>query len=70
MSWTKFEGKALANPALDGAALHAELEDHIRIQNPQLTDVRLVHSAPTDEFGSQGTPLRRWYAVTYVAEGA
>lgn len=66
MSWTRYTGRALADTTLDGDALHAELEDSIRVDNPHLTDVRLERATAT-ETDSAG-PSKRWYEVTYLAE--
>ena len=68
MSWSRYEGKASAELALTGAARDAELEDFIRLQNPNLTDVRLEQATPTtaDDAGVQ--PDRQWYSVTYLAD--
>lgn len=65
MSWTRYEGRARAAATLTGAALHAELEDSVRAQNPQLTDVRLERAEATDDYDA---PHRRWYVVTYLAD--
>ncbi|OBI92890.1 hypothetical protein [Mycobacterium asiaticum] len=70
MSWTRYEGKAPADPALDGDALWAQLQDHIRLHNPHYTDVRLHNATATDEYDTSVQPARRWYLVTYLAEGA
>ncbi|MEE2851469.1 MAG: hypothetical protein VX424_02310 [Actinomycetota bacterium] len=64
MSWTRYTGRALADDTLDGDALHAELEDGIRVGNPHLTDVRLERATATEAFDAR----RRWYEVTYLAE--
>jgi hypothetical protein len=66
VSWTRYTGRALADTGLDGDALHAELEDFIRVDNPHLTDVRLERAtaAETDSAG----PAKRWFDVTYLAE--
>ncbi|ORA07727.1 hypothetical protein [Mycobacterium arosiense] len=66
MSWTRYTGRALADITLDGDALHAELEDSIRVDNPHLTDVRLEHAIATDTHNAG--PSKRWYEVTYLAE--
>ncbi|MDM4143151.1 MULTISPECIES: hypothetical protein [Mycobacterium] len=66
MSWTRYTGRALADTGLNGDALHAELEDFIRVDNPHLTDVRLER-ATAAEMDSAG-PAKRWYDVTYLAE--
>ncbi|ATO63537.1 hypothetical protein [Mycobacterium avium] len=66
MSWTRYETRALADTSLRGDALHAALEDYIRVQNPQLTDVRLERATATGASG--GPPGSRWYQVTYLAE--
>ena len=65
MSWARYEGKALAAASLTDEALHAALEDAVRAQNPQLTDVRLERATATDEYD---TPRGRWYEVTYLAD--
>lgn len=65
VSWTRYDGKALAGATLAGDALHAALEDSVRAQNPHLTDVRLERATATDTYE---TPLRRWYVVTYLAD--
>ena len=68
MVWMRYEGRALADATLTGAARDAELEDGIRLQNPNLTDVRLEQARPTkaDDAGVQ--PDRQWYSVTYLAD--
>ncbi|OBB90702.1 hypothetical protein [Mycobacterium sp. 852002-40037_SCH5390672] len=66
MSWTRYTGKALADITLDGDALHAELEDRIRVDNPHLTDVRLEQATVTEAYDA--APSTRWYDVTYLAE--
>lgn len=66
MSWTRYEGRALADTTLDGEALHAELEDYIRVDNPHLTDVRLEQATATAAYDAE--PPKRWYEVTYLAE--
>ncbi|MCV6964211.1 hypothetical protein BST27_15655 [Mycobacterium intermedium] len=65
MSWARYEAKALAGASLTDSALHAALEDYVRVQNPHLTDVRLEQATPTEEFDGSD---RRWYVVTYLAE--
>ncbi len=66
MTWTRYEGRALADIALTGDALEAALEDQVRVQNPRLTDVRLESVAATDSYDTRS---RRWYQITYLAEG-
>ncbi|OBH55433.1 hypothetical protein [Mycobacterium sp. E2479] len=66
MSWTRYTGRAVADVRLTGAALHAELEDRIRVANPHLTDVRLEVATATETYDAERT--RRWYEVTYLAE--
>lgn len=66
MSWTRYEGRAPADITLDGEALHAELEDYIRVDNPHLTDVRLERATATEACDAE--PHKRWYEVTYLAE--
>lgn len=68
MSWAKREAKALADTALTGDALLAELEDYVRAHNPQLTDVRLERATATEEYDTDARPPRRWYDVTYLAD--
>ena len=46
----------------------AALEDHVRAQNPTLTDVRLEGANATEEYDPGTSPAGRWYAVTYVAD--
>jgi hypothetical protein len=53
---------------LTGDALLAELEDYIRVQNPQLTDVRLEHATAAEGAALGAAPPRRWYQVTYLAD--
>jgi hypothetical protein len=69
VSWTRYEGRALADMSLTGGALEAALEDHVRVQNPHLTDVRLESVIATESYDTGVTPPRRWYQVTYLAEG-
>ncbi|OBH05267.1 MULTISPECIES: hypothetical protein [unclassified Mycobacterium] len=68
MSWTRHRGKALAEVALTGDALLAELEDYIRLENPNLTDVRLERATATDGYDAGARSPRRWYEVTYLAD--
>lgn len=68
MSWARHAGRALADTTLSGDALLAALEDHIRAQNPTLTDVRLEAAKVTEEYDVGDWPARRWYAVTYLAD--
>ncbi|OBG75744.1 hypothetical protein A9X05_24940 [Mycobacterium sp. E3298] len=68
MSWAKREARALAETSLTGEALLAELEDYVRANNPQLTDVRLERATPTEEYDATVRPPRRWYDVTYLAD--
>ncbi len=70
MTWTRYEGRALADVSLTGEALDAALEDQVRVQNPHLTDVRLESVTATESYDTRVTPPRRWYQVTYLAEGA
>jgi hypothetical protein len=69
VTWTRYEGRALADLNLTGGALEAALEDHVRVQNPQLTDVRLESVKPTESYDTRVAPSRRWYQITYLAEG-
>lgn len=69
MTWTRYEGRALADMSLSGGALEAALEDHVRVQNPRLTDVRLESVTATEDYDTRATPSRRWYHITYLAEG-
>ncbi|OBE98172.1 hypothetical protein [Mycobacterium sp. 852002-10029_SCH5224772] len=66
MSWTRYGARALADITLDGEALHAELEDFIRVDNPHLTDVRLERATAAETYDAE--PHKRWYEVTYLAE--
>ncbi|MGO8767568.1 MAG: hypothetical protein ACLQIK_18225 [Mycobacterium sp.] len=68
MSWTRYEGRALADATLTGDALLAQLEDHIRVHNPQLTDVRLEQAVATAGYDVRTGPPRRWYTVTYLGD--
>lgn len=68
MSWTRYEGEALADITLTGSALHAQLEDYIRVRNPHLTDIRLEQATATEGYDTSVQPPGRWYKVTYVAE--
>jgi hypothetical protein len=68
VSWAKYQGRALADAALAGDALLAQLEDDIRVHNPHLTDVRLAQATATEGYDAGGPPLRRWYDVTYLAD--
>ncbi|UXA05971.1 hypothetical protein KXD96_24340 [Mycobacterium sp. SMC-2] len=68
MSWAKREGRALADMTLTGDALLAELEDFVRVHNPDLTDVRLERATATEEYDTGSQPPRRWYVVTYLAD--
>ena len=68
MSWSRYEGKAPAERTLIGAARAAELEDFIRLQNPNLTDVRLEQATPREADDADVQPDRQWYTVTYLAD--
>jgi hypothetical protein len=68
VSWSRYEGKAPAEITLTGAARDAELEDFIRLQNPNLTDVRLEQATPTEVDDAGVQPDRQWYRVTYLAD--
>lgn len=69
MAWTRYEGRALADATLVAEARDAQLEDHIRKQNPHLTDVRLSKATATEGIDATYQSPRRWYTVTYFAEG-
>ena len=68
VSWSRYEGKAPAGRTLSGAARDAELEDFIRLQNPNLTDVRLEQATPTEVDDAGVQPDRQWYSVIYLAD--
>jgi hypothetical protein len=68
VSWTRYEGSALADATLTGDALLAELEDRIRAQNPHLTDVRLEQATATEVYDAGARPPRQRYNVTYLAD--
>ncbi len=68
MSWTRYEGRARADATLAGDALLAELEDHIRVHHPHLTDVRLERATAIEGCDASARPPRRWYQVTYLAD--
>jgi hypothetical protein len=68
VSWSRYEGRALADIHLGGGALFAELEDFIRVHNPQLTDIRLERATPTGDHEPGVGPSRRWYEVIYLAD--
>jgi hypothetical protein len=69
VTWTRYEGRALADTTLTDGALEAALEDHVRVQNPHLTDVRLESVIATESYDTTASPPRRWYQVMYLAEG-
>jgi hypothetical protein len=64
----RYEGRALADATLTGDARDAELEDGIRLQNPNLTDIRLERATESGDPGGTDAGPRRWYTVTYLAE--
>jgi hypothetical protein len=68
VSWTRYQGRALADSGLSGGALLAQLEDYVRVHNPQLTDVRLEHATAAEADDPGLVPPRRWYLVTYLAD--
>jgi hypothetical protein len=68
VSWTRYEGRALANSTLTDAARDAELEGYIRVHNPHLTDVRVEQATANEEYGTHLQPSARWYNVTYLAD--
>jgi hypothetical protein len=53
---------------LHGDALHAALEDDIRMRNPHLTDIRLDSATATDAYDAAVQPPWRWYDVVYLAD--
>jgi hypothetical protein len=67
VTWKRCEGRAIADSALGEDARDAQLEDYIRMQNPQLTDIRLDSAAPLDEPDTGVAPPRQWYRVIYLA---
>ncbi len=68
MSWSRYEGRAPADATLTGEARDAELEGFLRLQNPQLTDIRLEQATVAGGEGT-GTQTRlQWYSVTYLAD--
>jgi hypothetical protein len=68
VSWTRYAGRALADRALTEDALFAELEGYVRVQNPNLTDIRLERATATEAYDSGSGSQRRWYDVTYLAD--
>ena len=46
VSWTRYDGSALADITLQGGALLAELEDYIRLRNPHFTDSAGLRELP------------------------
>ncbi len=68
MSWTRYAGRALADTTLSEEALFAELESQVRVQNPNLTDIRLERATATEAYETDGGSPRRWYDVTYLAD--
>jgi hypothetical protein len=68
VSWKRYAARALADATLAGGALHAALEDYVRVHNPHLTDIRLDVATATDSYDTGTQPPRRWYQVTYLAD--
>ena len=68
VSWTRYDGRALADITLQGGTLLAELEDYIRLRNPHFTDIRVEHATATEGYHTGVRPPRRWYKVTYLAD--
>ena len=64
MGWRRYEGRALADRALTGEARDTELEAYIRLDHPDLCDVRLDSATATDDCDR----TRRWYKVSYLAD--
>jgi hypothetical protein len=64
VGWKRYEGRALADSTLTGAARDAELEGFVRLDNSHLCDVRLESATETDSYAQS----RRWYQVTYWAD--
>lgn len=67
VTWKRCEGRAIADGDLGEEARDAQLEDYIRMRNPQLTDIRLAAATPLDETDNGAQPPRRWYHVVYLA---
>jgi len=59
VSWTRYDGRALADITLQGGALLAELEDYIRLRNPHFTDIRVEHATATEGYHTGVRPPRR-----------
>jgi hypothetical protein len=68
VSWTRYEGRAIASATLTDAARDAELEGYIRLSNPHLTDVRVERATAADDDDTHIPPSARWYHVTYLAD--
>jgi hypothetical protein len=68
VSWTRYEGRALADITLTGAEQLAALEGYIRVHNPHLKDVRVEQTTATGRYDTRVRPPKRWYAVTYLAD--
>ncbi|MGA9492216.1 MAG: hypothetical protein WBV80_18450 [Mycobacterium sp.] len=68
MSWSRYEGRAPAEATLTGEARDAELEGFLRLQNPQLADVRLEQATAVDGDAADNRPDLRWYSVIYLAD--
>lgn len=67
MTWKRCEGRAIADSALGDDARYAQLEDYIRMQNPQLTDIRLAGATELEDPDSSLRLPLRWYRVVYLA---
>jgi len=68
VTWTRYEGRALADIRLTGGALLAELEGYIRVHNPNLTDVRVEQATATEGYDTRTKPPARCYSVTYLGD--
>ena len=68
VSWSRYEGRALADSRLAGDALFAELADFVRSKNSQLTDIRLERADASGDYDKSVEPARRWYDVVYLAD--
>jgi hypothetical protein len=68
VSWTRYEGRALADITLTGGEQLAALEGYIRVHNPHLTDVRVEQATATDRYDARVRSPGRWYEVTYLGD--
>jgi hypothetical protein len=69
----RHQGRALADPRradLPGNpnALFEELERHLQLQHPDLTNISVSWAGATGDWDTNVMPVRRWFDVRYTTD--